>query len=126
MPSRTCSLDGCERREKSHGYCSLHLKGWERHGDPTASGAYPTPREWVSIRHAAVILVVRRSLVDQAVADGQLPTRRAVIQGNPCWAVHVDDVILWGDEHGYGALAFDGEWVSQDGIMRPRPRQERA
>lgn len=33
MP-RECSIDGCERRHKGHGYCQLHLERYQKHGDP--------------------------------------------------------------------------------------------
>lgn len=36
MDERTCSVDGCERREKARGYCSTHYSRWRKHGDPLA------------------------------------------------------------------------------------------
>ena len=34
MPNRTCSIEGCERPHKGHGYCRPHLERWKRNGDP--------------------------------------------------------------------------------------------
>lgn len=32
MPDRTCSVDGCNKPEKSRGWCSAHYERWRRHG----------------------------------------------------------------------------------------------
>lgn len=29
-----CSVDGCEKNARAHGYCSKHLVRWQKHGDP--------------------------------------------------------------------------------------------
>lgn len=29
-----CIVQDCEKRVKSHSYCSMHLERWKRHGDP--------------------------------------------------------------------------------------------
>jgi hypothetical protein len=31
-----CSIPGCTDPAKGHGWCSLHVQRWRRHGDPTA------------------------------------------------------------------------------------------
>lgn len=31
---RTCSVDGCENKIKSNGYCSKHVQAWRKYGDP--------------------------------------------------------------------------------------------
>ncbi len=36
MPKRTCSVDGCDRRHASKGFCSLHYGRLTRTGDPQA------------------------------------------------------------------------------------------
>lgn len=33
---RVCSIEGCEQRHHSLGYCRLHLRRFKAHGDPTA------------------------------------------------------------------------------------------
>lgn len=35
-PTRTCSIDGCDRRHEGRGFCTLHLGRWKRWGDPRA------------------------------------------------------------------------------------------
>lgn len=39
-PKRTCSVDGCGRPHRAHGFCNAHAKRWQRWGDPL--GARPT------------------------------------------------------------------------------------
>ena len=31
---RKCSVDGCERKSRRHGFCVMHHWRWETHGDP--------------------------------------------------------------------------------------------
>lgn len=31
---RKCEVEGCYKPHKGHGYCSMHLRRWEKHGDP--------------------------------------------------------------------------------------------
>ncbi len=33
-PPRRCTLPGCDRAHKAHGYCRTHYRRWQRHGDP--------------------------------------------------------------------------------------------
>jgi hypothetical protein len=35
MGERICSIDGCNRTVKGHGWCSRHYQRWKVHGDPT-------------------------------------------------------------------------------------------
>lgn len=35
MPQAECSVDECDRRAKSRGWCSSHLEKWRRYGSPT-------------------------------------------------------------------------------------------
>lgn len=34
MANRKCSVEGCDNRHNSHGYCRKHLYRWKRYGDP--------------------------------------------------------------------------------------------
>ena len=36
MPKRTCSVDGCNRKHKSKGFCEPHYQRWTNTGDPQA------------------------------------------------------------------------------------------
>ena len=39
--SRGCSVEGCLRRHRSRGFCSLHLSRFQRHGDPMVTKQAP-------------------------------------------------------------------------------------
>jgi hypothetical protein len=47
---RICSIDGCGRRHKAHGFCVRHVLRWKKHGHPL-SGAAKTergePKRWL-------------------------------------------------------------------------------
>lgn len=34
-PASPCSIDGCERTQRAHGWCNMHYKRWQRNGHPT-------------------------------------------------------------------------------------------
>lgn len=34
MGDGTCSVEGCEKRVKNRGWCSMHYERWRKHGDP--------------------------------------------------------------------------------------------
>jgi hypothetical protein len=36
MGSRVCSIEGCERIHEARGWCVLHYRRWQLHGDPLA------------------------------------------------------------------------------------------
>ncbi len=36
--NRPCSIDGCDRAHKGHGYCNTHYKRFVRHGDTSVLG----------------------------------------------------------------------------------------
>lgn len=42
MADATCSVDGCEKRRCSRGWCSMHYARWRKHGNPLV-GARPMP-----------------------------------------------------------------------------------
>ena len=33
-----CTVDGCARPHKGHGFCHMHLQRWKKHGDPLVTG----------------------------------------------------------------------------------------
>lgn len=37
MPEGTCSIEGCEKPAKARGWCAMHYRRWQVHGDPAAS-----------------------------------------------------------------------------------------
>ena len=42
LGKRRCSIDGCPRPHKAHGWCRTHYARWQRHGDPLGPRAqYP-------------------------------------------------------------------------------------
>ena len=54
---RTCSIEGCDRKHASHGYCNMHSLRERRHGDPQKTllkyhGLWKSPewRTWHSIK----------------------------------------------------------------------------
>jgi HNH endonuclease len=49
----TCSIDDCERRKSSRGWCSMHYRRWMRNGDPEKRqrlrGLPPKDRFWARV-----------------------------------------------------------------------------
>lgn len=43
MDEKKCSIDGCQKRAKCRGWCSMHYARWRVHGDPS-KGARPKPQ----------------------------------------------------------------------------------
>lgn len=39
-PIRICSVDGCDKRCRGHGYCHAHYRRWVKYGDPLAGHTY--------------------------------------------------------------------------------------
>jgi hypothetical protein len=87
-----CSVDGCERVVKGHGWCSMHYQRWKKHGDPlppirTIHSGTLEERFWAKVNK-----------------DGPIPPHRPEL--GPCW-----EWTACGDERGYGKLGTDGGFV---------------
>ncbi len=41
---RLCSIPGCGKPHRGHGWCGSHYERWRRHGDPLGGGSYRVPR----------------------------------------------------------------------------------
>lgn len=54
-PKSICTIPGCGKNHRAHGYCNGHLRRWQKYGDPlaghTAKGAV---KAWVK-RHSAYV-----------------------------------------------------------------------
>ncbi|WP_141898688.1 hypothetical protein [Paramicrobacterium agarici] len=38
MTKTKCSVDGCDRLSHAHTFCTMHLRRWEKHGNPLVVG----------------------------------------------------------------------------------------
>jgi hypothetical protein len=46
MTHRTCTVNGCDKKHEARGYCKMHLRRVQRHGDPAGGRRkYKTPEE---------------------------------------------------------------------------------
>jgi hypothetical protein len=43
MSDRICSMDGCEGKHKSRGWCLKHYSRWQAHGTPLGDISKPDP-----------------------------------------------------------------------------------
>lgn len=76
----TCSIEGCEKRNRTRGWCDAHYQRFLKWGDPVGGGA---PRD-------------RRPWRDRIATD-------YVVAKNGCW-----EWIGALDDHGYGVLKVGG------------------
>lgn len=44
MADRTCSVDGCETKAHTRGWCNKHYKRWYKHGDPNYTSERTDPQ----------------------------------------------------------------------------------
>lgn len=51
----TCSIDGCENGVEARGWCAMHYRRWQRHGDP----AYQRPKPDCSIEDCTKQAIAR-------------------------------------------------------------------
>lgn len=52
MSTTTCTVDNCRRRAKARGYCTLHYKRFNRHGDVAPRPRHNIPPEVIAARLA--------------------------------------------------------------------------
>lgn len=79
-----CTVDGCDKKHASHGFCSMHLQRWKRHGDPhykmrKGRGDGADPNGWDNGQgYRTVWLDGRRQKAHRAVMERELgrPLRR--------------------------------------------------
>jgi hypothetical protein len=122
MSERTCSVDGCDERHRSRGWCNRHYQRWLKYGDPDAPRKNaPQPsvcnvdgcergsylRGWCNAhylrwhRHGDPLggrPVRRRLTADEAFAA------LVVVAVDGCW--------IWAgdrDHQGYGRVHLDGQ-----------------
>lgn len=81
MGQRTCSVGGCDRKARGHGFCGAHYQRWRTHGDPQPDIPLREPGRSLEERFWA--------RVDKREAD-------------ECWAWDVADA------YGYGWLWVHG------------------
>lgn len=43
--ARICSIEGCGRPHKGHGYCTRHWQNWKKSGNPNGKRGYLKPRD---------------------------------------------------------------------------------
>ena len=59
MARLKCSIRGCKRPAKSHGWCSMHYHRWQRHGNPNYLG-HRAPNKIVRRNGIVRIQIIRR------------------------------------------------------------------
>lgn len=58
MADRTCTVDECDRKHIARGFCTLHYRRWQKHGDPLYVRALNVP-EMCSIDGCEIGAVAR-------------------------------------------------------------------
>ena len=110
-----CSIEGCDRRYHSNGYCSTHYRRWKVHGDPR-KGARPKPPETCTVegcetlharsgychKHLARLIRHGDLLGKYPREDAETRFWMRVDKADGCW--------IWSagrNDAGYGALQDD-------------------
>lgn len=79
MPERTCSIEGCEKKAVTRGWCAAHYERWRQHGDPGEAGD--------ARKRALYVCAVcgeparRRSKGDEILCKKHAPKRICLIDG---------------------------------------------
>lgn len=68
-PARRCTVAGCERPHKAHGYCRTHYRRWQRHGDPLADAPV---RDRAPAAGPSAWSALRRVRIERGPATGQV------------------------------------------------------
>ena len=72
-----CSVPGCQKTPDCRGWCRMHYKRWQAHGDPLVAliGNDPALRFWAKVDKNGPIIV----------RDEHWPPNAPDPPGTPCW-----------------------------------------